>query len=547
MKIKSLFIPFTFLMLTNCTQPTPIDMIIKNAKIYSVDEDFEVYECMAVHDGMITALGSEKDILTAYRSDSIIDMGGKAIYPGFIDPHCHFYGYGNSLREVNLFGTHSFEEVLKRTREHAAQNPEGWITGMGWDQNDWAVQEFPDNSKLDILFPDRPVLIRRVDGHAALANTAALKIADLKAGTKLSGGEVITRNGKLTGLLVDNAIELVRSKIPPPGENTIKEVILSAQENCFAVGLTSVHDAGLDKGIIEMMDKLHQSGDLKMRINAMLNPTEENFETYLREGPYQTDRLNVTSLKLYADGALGSRGALMLEPYSDDPGNYGLQVASEEYLQNMAQLADSYGYQVNTHCIGDAANRLMLDIYGSILKEKNDKRWRIEHAQVIHPDDFVKFGRYSIIPSIQTTHATSDMYWAGDRLGDRLPFSYAYKQLLKQNGWLPNGSDFPVEDINPLCGFYAAVARKDKEGYPENGFQKENALTREQALRAMTIWAARAGFEEGRIGSLEPGKKADFVVLEKDIMKIPESELFTVQVLETWMDGKIVYSKKQQP
>jgi predicted amidohydrolase YtcJ len=325
----------------------------------------------------------------------------------------------------------------------------------------------------------------------------------------------------------------------------MKEAILSAQENCFAVGLTSVHDAGLDKAVIDMMDRLHQSGELKMRINAMLNPTEENFEYYLKKGPYQTDRLHVTALKLYADGALGSRGALMIEPYSDDPGNYGLQVASEEYLRNMAQLADSFGYQVNTHCIGDSANRLMLDIYGSILKEKNDKRWRIEHAQVVHPDDFEKFGKYSIIPSIQATHATSDMYWAGDRLGERLPYAYAYKQLLEQNGWLPNGSDFPVEDINPLFGFYAAVSRKDKEGFPEKGFQKENALTREQALRTMTIWAARSGFDDDRIGSLEPGKMADFVVLEKDLMEVPEKELFAIKVIETWIEGTRLYSAEK--
>lgn len=541
MKLTIILIMLTAI-LYGCGQKKETGMIIKNAKIYSVNENFDIYESMVMKEGKILALGSNKEIEQNYNTEKVIDLGGKPVYPGFIDPHCHFYGYGLSLREANLFGTSSFDEILDRLSDHAEEYPNGWITGMGWDQNDWEIKKFPDNSKLDSLFPNRPVLIRRIDGHAAIANTAALEIAAINPDTDIEGGDILTRNGKMTGVLIDNAIDLVRNNIPQPGQEEIKTALLSAQQNCFAVGLTSVHDAGLETEVIKTIDELNASGQLRTRVYAMLNPTEENFETYMYNGIFKTERLHVASVKLYVDGALGSRGALLLEPYSDDPDNKGLLIASENYLERISRLADSCGYQVNTHCIGDGANRIMLTIYGDILGKRNDKRWRIEHAQIIHPDDFSLFEKYSVIPSVQTTHATSDMYWADERLGDRIEYAYAYQTLLKENGWLPNGSDFPVEDINPLYGFYAAVVRKDQEGYPENGFQPEEALTREQALRAMTIWAAKAAFEEAEKGSLEVGKMADFVVLEEDIMKADENELFKIKVLETWMDGDKVYS-----
>ncbi|MFW5820482.1 MAG: amidohydrolase [Bacteroidota bacterium] len=540
---KGLILIIIIVLLPGCKKETYSDMIIKNAKIYSVNDDFDIYESMVIDEGKIIALGTNEEIENKYESGNILDFGGKAVYPGFIDPHCHFYGYGLSLSEANLFGTTSFEEVLERLSEHAEKYPEGWITGMGWDQNDWEIKKFPDNHLLDSLFPNRPVLIRRIDGHAAIANTVALEIAAIDPKTSIEGGDIIKENGKLTGVLIDNAIDMVRNNIPQPGKDEISRALLSAQENCFAVGLTSVHDAGLETDIIKIIDELQSSGEVKMRIYAMLNPTEENFENYMYNGIYKTDRLNVRSVKLYADGALGSRGALLVEPYSDDPGNKGLLIASEKYLERISRLADSCGYQVNTHCIGDGANRILLNIYGDILVNKNDKRWRIEHAQIIHPDDFDLFGKYSVIPSIQTTHATSDMYWADERLGDRIKYAYAYQTLLKENGWLPNGSDFPVEDINPLYGFYAGVVRKDQKGYPEGGFQPGEALKRKQALRAMTIWAAKAAFEEKEKGSLEPGKLADFVILDKDIMEAEESELYKVNVLETWMDGERVYHR----
>ncbi|MCF8380921.1 MAG: amidohydrolase [Bacteroidales bacterium] len=544
MKTKNLLFYLIIIAMNSCSSKKPVDTIIKNAVIYSVDSSFNIFESMVIHEGKILELGKTGNIEKKYSSGNILDMHSKSIYPGLIDPHCHFYGYGNGLREADLKGTKSMDEVLERLEIHSATHPDGWILGRGWDQNDWQVKEWPNNEKLNKLFPDRPVILIRIDGHAALVNQKAIDISGIKPATKIEGGEIIQKNGKLTGILVDNATNMVQSFIPKAGEEEIKEALLGAEKNCFAVGLTSVHDAGLDLNVIEMIDDLHLNQNLKIRIYAMLSPTEENFGKYMYHGIYKTERLHIASIKLYADGALGSRGALMIEPYSDDPKNSGLQVASYEYLHKMAALADSFGYQVNTHCIGDSANRLMLTIYKDILKTKNDKRWRIEHSQVIHPEDINLFGDFSIIPSIQTTHATSDMYWAEDRLGDRIQNAYTYKTLLNQNGWLPNGSDFPIEDINPLYGFFAAVTRMDHSGWPENGFQKEEALSREDALRAMTIWAAKAGFEENEIGSLEPGKKADFVVTDRDIMKVDEMEIFNTRVINTYISGEEVYASK---
>jgi predicted amidohydrolase YtcJ len=306
-----------------------------------------------------------------------------------------------------------------------------------------------------------------------------------------------------------------------------------------------VVDAGLDFETIRMIDSLQQSGKLKMRINAMLSPTNQNIREFIEKGAFQKERLTVNSIKLYADGALGSRGALLLEPYSDDPGNYGLRLSSPGYLRDILAKAYDKNFQVNTHCIGDSANRMMLQLYGEVLKGPNDRRWRIEHAQVVHPDDFKLFAKFNIIPSIQSTHCTSDMYWAESRLGtDRIKGAYAYKKLLQQNGWLVNGTDFPIEEINPLLTFYAAVARMSENGYPEGGFQIENALSREEALRSMTIWAAKGSFEEDIKGSIEPGKFADFVILEKDIMTINQAEIPSIKVLKTYLNGELVFEAK---
>jgi len=528
-----------------CSKRQKADLIVTNATVYAVDSVFSIAESFAVANGKIVAVGTNDEVLSAYSADTILDLKGKFVYPGFIDAHCHFLGYGLGLHKAWLSGAKSWSEVVNRLIEHQNNYPTKWVEGRGWNQNEWDVKEFPTNELVNKAFPDKPVYIVRIDGHAAIANSKALAIAGITGSTKISGGEIVLKDGKPTGVLIDNAMELVRRCIPTPSRVQKANALIIAQQNCFAVGLTGVHDAGLDTDEVELIDSLQQAGKLKMRINAMLNPTNDNFEKYISKGIYSTERLTVRSIKIYADGALGSRGALLLKPYTDDPSTRGIQVEPTEKLDSVCSLAYKHGYQACTHCIGDAAVRLMLDIYSKYLPQGNDLRWRIEHSQVVDPNDLPRYGQYNVVPSVQTTHATSDMFWAVNRLGDRVKYAYAYQILLDQNGWLPNGSDFPIEDINPLYGFYAAVARKNLNGEPQKGFQKENALTREQALRAMTIWAAKACFEENLKGSLEVGKYADFVVLDFDLINSEISNAPKAQILQTFIGGENVYTKNQ--
>jgi len=521
-----------------------VDLLVKDATVYTVDGDFSVVESFVVKDGRIHDRGSSAAMTRKYNADRTLSLEGAFVYPGWNDAHCHFTGYALSLNEVDLTGTSSVEEVLRRCNEFAEVSNREWITGRGWDQNDWDVQAFPDRYDLDRYFPDRPVMLRRVDGHAGWANSKALEMAGVDGHSAIAGGEVMLKDGEPTGILIDNAIGLVAGIIPVAGEEEIRDGLVKAQENCFAVGLTSVSDAGLPASTVKTIESMYSEGDLKMRINAWLEPSEENFSEYIEKGVRQDDHLTIGTLKLYADGALGSRGARMIEPYSDDPGNYGLFVTSPEKLRKLCERALKNNFQVAIHCIGDAANREVLQLYASLLEEGNDRRWRIEHAQIIDPDDFPLFGKYNIVPSVQSTHATSDMYWAEDRLGpERMQGAYAYRTLMNELGWIPNGSDFPVEHINPLYGFYASVARKDQSGYPEDGFLAEEALTREEALRAMTTWAARAAFEEDFKGSIVKGQLADFVVTGEDIMTIPEISIPKVKVMMTFSGGEQVYGE----
>jgi predicted amidohydrolase YtcJ len=528
--------------LQTCSGKTPVDLIIHNGTIYMVDDAFSTARAMAIRDGIIWAVGNEEEVLGEYTSAEIIDLEDNFVYPGFIDAHCHFVSYGLSLRQTDLTGTGSFEEVITRLKQHQAKFPSEWILGRGWDQNDWENKKFPTKEKLDKTFPGKPILLTRIDGHGALASAEALRRANVTVETKIEGGALITQNGALTGMLIDKAIGLVRKVVPEAGRQEYVRAVMEGQKRCFEVGLTSVQDAGLGYRNIDLIDSLQGTGDLKIRIYAMLSPGKENYEHYLFKGIYKTDRLDVRSVKLFADGALGSRGALLFEPYADDPGNTGLALSSDEYLRKQCALAYEHGYQVNTHCIGDSANRWILDMYGDFLQGKNDRRWRIEHAQIVHPEDFSKFGKYAVIPSVQSTHATSDMYWAEDRVGpERIMGAYAYRKLLEENGWLPNGSDFPVEDINPLYGYYALITRKDRNGWPEEGFHRDQAFSREEALRAMTIWAARSAFEEDEKGSLEPGKMADVIVAEGDLLSMPENDLPVLRIRRTYVGGELVY------
>jgi predicted amidohydrolase YtcJ len=532
-----------FLFILSCSvQRQEVDLILSNGLIYTVDEAFSTAEAVAIRDQRIVAVGSSEEIKQAYTATRQVDLDGKFVYPGWIDAHCHFFGYGMNLNAVDVAGTASVEEIIGILKEFREKHPGEWITGRGWDQNDWDIKEFPTREMLDEHFPHIPVLLRRIDGHAAWANTRALELAGVTADSKVEGGAVLLRNGKPSGILVDNAIGLVASIVPGATKADMVRALREAEANCFAVGLTSVQDAGLSKQVVLLIDSLQQAGELRIRMNTWLSPSEENFSHFVERGPYQTDHLTVNTIKLFADGALGSRGARMIEDYSDDPGNQGLFVTPLAELEKLCRRAHAHDYAVATHCIGDGANRETLKIYAEILGGKNDRRWRIEHAQIIHPDDFHYFGDFNIIPSVQTTHATSDMYWAADRVGqERMKGAYAYKQLLEENGWLPNGSDFPVEQINPLFGFYAAVVRKDQASYPEGGFQMENAIGREEALRAMTIWAARAAREEDLKGSIEAGKLADLVITESDLMEAPDERLFAIPVHSTYSGGELVY------
>ncbi len=530
------------IILTSCGK-NKVDTIIHHATIYTVDSSFSVAEAIAVKDGLIVAVGKNDEILTKYSSVESIDAKGATVYPGFIDAHAHFVGYGSSLFQVDLFGTTSWEEALERVKAFAEKHPDlTWIQGRGWDQNKWPGKTYPTNEKLNQLFPDKPVILKRVDGHASIANQKAMDLAGIKAGQTIVGGAIEVKDGKLTGVLIDNGDDKVYDQIPAPTKELYTQWLQAAQKNCFEQGLTTITDCGLSYHDVDGIDTLQKTGKLDIRLFVMLSDNDENLNLYLKKGPYKTDKLFVHGFKVYADGALGSRGACLLQPYNDKAGWQGFLLRNKSHYDSLAKVLAATDFQMCTHAIGDSANREILNVYNKYLKGKNDKRWRIEHAQIINQNDFDLFGSASIVPSVQPTHATSDMYWAEERLGkERLKGGYAYKQLLQQNGWMPLGTDFPVEDISPFKTFLAAVARKDAKGFPADGFQKENALTREETIKGMTIWAAKASFLEKEVGSLEAGKKADFIILDKDLMKIAETEILNVKVSATYLGGKKVH------
>ncbi len=541
--MRYLFICFFIcICLLSCKRATDVDLIVHNAVVYTVDDQFTTAQAFAVSDGVIVAVGSDADILKKYTTKEKLDAQGKPVYPGFIDAHAHFLGYGQSLYMVDLFGAASWDEVVSRVDKFAKEHPEEiWIKGRGWDQNKWPGKAYPTNEKLNALFPNRPVILTRVDGHAAIANQKALDTAGIVAGQALVGGEIETRDGKLTGVLIDNAVDLLSAKIPTAGINDYVKWLSHAEKNCFAAGLTTVADCGLMYNDVQTIDGLQKEGTINMRLYVMLSDDTSNYTRYLDKDPYKTDKMFVNGIKVYADGALGSRGACLLQHYADKKDWHGFLLKDKKYFDSLAQVLVKTNFQMCTHAIGDSANREILNIYNRVLNGANDRRWRIEHAQVINWNDFGLFAKSSIIPSVQPTHATSDMYWAEERLGkERVTGAYAYKQLLKQNGWLPLGTDFPVEDISPFKTFLAAVVRKDAKGFPEKGFQMENALTREEALKGMTIWAAKACFLEKEVGSLQVGKKADFIVLTNDLMKVVEQEILNTKVTHTYLGGKKV-------
>lgn len=522
----------------------PVDLLVHHARLYTVNDRFAVAEAMAVKDGKILAVGTNAQILGKFSAKNQFDAKGKPVYPGFIDAHAHFLRYGLGLTQADLVGTASWAEILETLKTYAATHPEGWVIGRGWDQNDWPDKAFPTNDELNRLFPTRPVYLTRVDGHAAVVNDAALKAAGVTGNETVTGGEIKRRDGKPTGVLIDNAMGLVRQAIPEPTKKQLQDGLLAAQQNCFAAGLTTVDDCGIDASDVDLIDEMQKAGSLKMRVYAMLSDDSLNYARFLPSGPYRTDRLTVRSFKVYGDGALGSRGACLLAAYADQPNWSGFLLSPPGHFRRVAETLAKTDFQMCTHAIGDSANRTLLNIYAEVLRGKNDRRWRIEHAQVVSEADVETFGKFNIIPSVQPTHATSDMYWAVARLGTfRVKMAYAFKRLMTQNGWIPLGTDFPVEDISPFKTFLASVFRQDAKGYPAGGFQPENALSRQETLRGMTVWAAKSNFEEAEKGSLEAGKVADFIVLDRDLMTVPSRDILKTRVLATFVGGERVYGQ----
>ncbi|KQC34388.1 amidohydrolase [Nonlabens sp. YIK11] len=544
--MKNIFFLAIVLVLASCKNENAdnyVDAIYTNGNIYTVDNAFSVATTMAVKDGKVFAVGSQDEIdALNLKSDNIIDLEGQYVYPGLIDAHCHFYRFGEQLQQVDLKGTTSYQEVLDKVKAFQEKNNKSYIIGRGWDQNDWDVKEYPTKAELTELFPNTPVALTRIDGHAMIVNQAALDLAGIDEQTAFSGGDIEQIDGQLTGILVDNPMELIEKTFPAASREADIEALMDAQEINFSYGLTTVDDAGLNRNTIELIDSLQQAGALKMKIYAMVSNTPENLDYYLDKGTIKTDRLNVRSIKFYADGALGSRGAAMKEEYSDRENHFGALLSSVEDFKKTAERIAATDYQMNTHAIGDSANVVVLKTYRELLNDMPDRRWRVEHAQIISPADFEYFDRDRILPSVQPTHATSDMYWAEDRVGaERIKGAYAYQKLLDQSGMLALGTDYPVEQVNPFLTFYAAVARQDTTGYPEGGFNPQDAISREDALRGMTIWAAYSNFEEEEKGSLEKGKSADFMILKEDLMNMPIQNVPNLKVVGTYINGEKVY------
>ena len=538
--MKQAFLLFlSSILLLSCSSPEA-DLIIHNAVVYTVNKDFEKATAVVVKNGKFIAVGGE-DLVELYSAKSIVDLNGFPIYPGFIDAHCHFYNFGLLQQQLDLSGTKSFEEVIQRITGYVESNPGVPVLGQGWDQNTWEIKEYPTKEILDQRFPNELIAVKRVDGHALLVNQKVLDLAGINSSTEVDGGVVVRVDGALTGVLIDNAMDSVYQALPKPTIKQQEEALLVAQKICFQNGLTTVDDAGLDKEQLELIESMQKRNILDIRVYGMISNTPENLEYYLDKGPIKTERLNIRSVKVYADGALGSRGAALKKDYSDEKGNRGSFVTPVEEIEALAFILAKKGFQMNTHAIGDAANHEVLKAYKKALTIDPDPRWRIEHAQVVSEIDREFFGS-KILPSIQPTHATSDMFWADERLGEgRIKNAYAYKTLLDWSGRVALGTDFPVEHVSPLKTFYASVARTTEKQLPLGGFQIEDGLTRTEALKGMTIWAAYANFEEEIKGSIEVGKMADMVILKEDIMEIDINTVTNIDVVATIVDGVIVY------
>ena len=533
---------FILLLILNlgCTN-NKADLIVINSKIYTANKSNEVAKSIAVRNGKIIDIDSI-NLDNKYEAKEILDANEKTILPGLIDSHCHFYNLGLDQQVVDLRGTTSFEEIIERLKVYDLNNESNVILGRGWDQNDWEIKQFPVNTQLNSIFKNKLVVLERIDGHAYIVNDNALQLAGIDENTLVRGGLVLLKNNKPTGVLIDAPMSMVDKVLP---EKTTKEkvnALKEAEEISFSYGLTTVDDAGLGMEIIDLIDSLHKSNELKIKIYAMVSVSKTNIQKLKKSGKIKTPKLNVRSFKVYGDGALGSRGAALKKPYCDDPHNYGFLRTDIKDLKYYANEIANMGFQMNTHAIGDSTVSVLLKEYQKVLNDIDDPRWRIEHSQVV---DLNEFNLYNdkILPSVQPTHATSDMYWAYDRLGERIEGAYAFKDLLSSSKRIALGTDFPVERVNPFHTFYSSIERKDLSGYPANGFQIENALSREETLKGMTIWGAYFNFEENEKGSIEKGKSADFIIIDQNIMEIEAAKIPNTKVLKTFVDGELVYQK----
>jgi predicted amidohydrolase YtcJ len=537
------------------TTPPPADLIVTNARIYTVDDNHPFVEALAVRDGRVQFVGSAREALLLRGSATrVIDGGGHTVIPGMVDAHAHLFGLGEFLSNLDLRDTRSFDEVVSRVAARARETPNGrWILGRAWDQNRWGDTRFPTHDALSRVTPNNPVVLTRVDGHALLANAAAMRAAGITPATKDPVGGRIERSagGEPTGVFVDNAKALIERVVPPLSHDEMVADALAAVKEANRYGLTGLHDPGEPRNVLDLFEELAKSGKLSLRVYAMISDDSGAIEHYFERGPQSVlydNHLWIRAIKLYADGALGSRGAALLDPYTDDPKNSGLLVSTPEHLREVSTRALQHGFQVATHAIGDRGNRIALDAYEGALKAVPtvDHRFRIEHVQVLDHADVPRFAELGVIPSMQAVHQTSDMYWAPNRLGYARTFgAYAWRSLLNTGVIIPNGSDMPVERVNPLYSFHAAVSRQDDSSWPPGGWFPEQKMTREEALKSMTIWPAFAGFQERDLGSLTPGKLADFVILDRDIMTVPDQDILGTSVLGTYIGGRAVFERSR--